>query len=606
MKRFLGLILTFLLLSPLLQAQEIHRKSGSSSSGSLTGVPVFAGSSLYPVYQNGHVTQATLTAGSNTFTVTDATNIVPGIQVFGGFAGGTFVSTVSGLTITTANFMASPNATITGITTIGLGLNRWSTTSAFLANDIAGQYGWFGSASKNSWTPAGNYRSWQNDQTQTVVDAQSPNGLTALYGFTRTSDHISGGGAAQGIETQCINDSAPAHHSCWGSYTEVWSMPGDIGASIGQETTAFDYNSRVASDPYNVNPTAGIHIARFDCGNAENGIVAMTSYPCSAGVEVVNNGQPLAGPAFLVGAGAMDTSVVSDPSAMGLPSGVGIGWYSAAGDRTWSIAATSISTTVLNNKINLATNFISIQGSNGTLYQLFNDTTAGNGEIEAGMISGVDAGNYASISGSPNGSESTFTAKSGSGVDTAPNLRVVTNNSTGSGNGRVNIQDDLWLYRNSSNTSQATVSGSTSGAPTISCGGQSITNCTLILQGSGTGSLDLAGTVFVPGLTINLPVYTDGSDHLVSTPPLNYQPVMGPTGTITFNHKVIGSSALVAGVATITLSGNAVFTSTSTYNCVANDNSGAALSASVQKQSGTSIKLFGTSTDTINYECTGN
>lgn len=570
--------------------------------GANAAVPIGFGTSLYPFYQNGHQTTATTTTGSNVFTVTDTTYAVPGAQIFGGFGGGVFVQSVVGNIVTADSFIGSPNATSTGTHIIAFGLNRWSTTSAALANNIAGQYGWFGAAAKNSWTPAANYRSFQNDPTQTVVDAQSPNGLTALFGFTRTSDHIPAGlGAAQGMMSMCINDSTPTHRNCWGWYDEAWSMPGDIGVSLGSETTVFNYHGAVSADPYNINPAAGTHLARFDCGLDENGVVVMTAYPCSAGLEVINNGQTLLGPALLIGNGTMDTSVVSNPSAIGLPRNNGVGWYSGVGHRTWSIFAASSSPTVLNNFIELDSTFWRVGDGSGNIYQLFDDE--GFGAVDIGLVSGPAAGNYWEISGAPNGSFSSIIVKGT--ADTAPFGRIATGDTTNPANGYINLNNSAWFYGLSANTSVMTFLGSTTGTPSMSCGGQAITDCSPTIAALGTGAIVLQGPVYVSTLTPNTPVYADGSDHLSSTPPAQPDAVLSATGTVTFQHTVRGLATLSAGSVTITLSGAAVFIGTSTYSCFANDNGAAAVVASVQKLSATQLKIWGTGTDTVDWQCTG-
>lgn len=80
----------------------------------------------------------------------------------------------------------------------------------------------------------------------------------------------------------------------------------------------------------------------------------------------------------------------------------------------------------------------------------------------------------------------------------------------------------------------------------------------------------------------------------------------GTTGTLQATpHMAIGTSTLVAGTVTITLSGSAVYTSSATYACSANDTGGSAIATSVQNQSGTSFKIFGTLTDTVSFSCIG-
>ena len=69
---------------------------------------------------------------------------------------------------------------------------------------------------------------------------------------------------------------------------------------------------------------------------------------------------------------------------------------------------------------------------------------------------------------------------------------------------------------------------------------------------------------------------------------------------------VTGTATLVAGNATVTLSGSAVYTSTGSYVCSGNDTGGSAIAASTQNQSASSFKIFGTLTDVVTYSCVGN
>jgi hypothetical protein len=84
-------------------------------------------------------------------------------------------------------------------------------------------------------------------------------------------------------------------------------------------------------------------------------------------------------------------------------------------------------------------------------------------------------------------------------------------------------------------------------------------------------------------------------------------PVMSITGTLVTSPKTVkGSATLSAGSATVDLTGNAIFTSSSSYVCIANDTANAAVLTSTQNQSSSQFKIFGTLTDTVTFLCTGN
>lgn len=70
------------------------------------------------------------------------------------------------------------------------------------------------------------------------------------------------------------------------------------------------------------------------------------------------------------------------------------------------------------------------------------------------------------------------------------------------------------------------------------------------------------------------------------------------------SHMVYGSATLAAGSAIVTLTGNAVFTNSSSYKCTVTDSS---LNATaVTYSSGSQFTILGVLTDTVSYSCLGN
>ena len=69
-------------------------------------------------------------------------------------------------------------------------------------------------------------------------------------------------------------------------------------------------------------------------------------------------------------------------------------------------------------------------------------------------------------------------------------------------------------------------------------------------------------------------------------------------------HMVLGSATLAAGTVTITLSGNAAFTSSSSYKCTVTD--GVLNLTAVTYTSGSQFTILGVLTDTVSYHCVGN
>ncbi|WP_186216299.1 transporter [Burkholderia gladioli] len=108
----------------------------------------------------------------------------------------------------------------------------------------------------------------------------------------------------------------------------------------------------------------------------------------------------------------------------------------------------------------------------------------------------------------------------------------------------------------------------------------------------GTNKLQVGGSAAVYG---NLAATGTGAMPLYST-----------AGAATnAPHMVKGSVALSGGAATITLTGAAAFSSSSSYACTAIDTT-ATNAVRVSQTSGTSFALSGTGTDTVQFLCTGN
>jgi hypothetical protein len=70
-------------------------------------------------------------------------------------------------------------------------------------------------------------------------------------------------------------------------------------------------------------------------------------------------------------------------------------------------------------------------------------------------------------------------------------------------------------------------------------------------------------------------------------------------------HMVVGSSTLVLGTKTVTLSGSAAFTSNSSYKCMPTESTGLNLTA-ITYASGSSFTVLGVGTDAIGWVCVGN
>jgi hypothetical protein len=83
-------------------------------------------------------------------------------------------------------------------------------------------------------------------------------------------------------------------------------------------------------------------------------------------------------------------------------------------------------------------------------------------------------------------------------------------------------------------------------------------------------------------------------------------PLYSTTGTLqTAHHIVMGKASLVGGTVTVTLSGKAVFSSSSSYVCSLADSTGLNLTA-VSYVSGSQFTITGVLTDQVSFVCVGN
>lgn len=114
----------------------------------------------------------------------------------------------------------------------------------------------------------------------------------------------------------------------------------------------------------------------------------------------------------------------------------------------------------------------------------------------------------------------------------------------------------------------------------------------------------LAGKLNTPSGTTLQYIRGDGT---LATFPTDGIVVYNSSGVAQTTAKIVkGACALSLGQCTVNFSGNAVFTSQSSYNCTSNDVSGLAVVTSAVPQSGSQIKAFGTGSNTIQYTCIGN
>jgi hypothetical protein len=179
------------------------------------------------------------------------------------------------------------------------------------------------------------------------------------------------------------------------------------------------------------------------------------------------------------------------------------------------------------------------------------------------------------------------------------------------------VNVDLFSFNDlSGNVTGALLGGSTTGfvasIPGANTGGATARNTVMkAADAVGGAAFDVSGNIRASAQLVALAATGTAPLVVSSTTPvanLFAQPVSySAAGTQIVNsvHLVFGTVALSGGAATVTLSGAAVFTNSSSYVCNASDTSAAA-AVRATPTSGTQFTLGGSGSDNVSYSCIGN
>lgn len=134
-----------------------------------------------------------------------------------------------------------------------------------------------------------------------------------------------------------------------------------------------------------------------------------------------------------------------------------------------------------------------------------------------------------------------------------------------------------------------------------------------ISYNSGTSEIQVAAskTTSVPGTQTaswtNLGTSGVNAVILALRTATNLPNVVSPSGTLQISpHTVIGSVTLTGSPVAVTLTGSAVFTSSSSYSCALNDATATDTGSGITYTSGTAFTVAGSGTNTYRYICVGN
>ena len=127
--------------------------------------------------------------------------------------------------------------------------------------------------------------------------------------------------------------------------------------------------------------------------------------------------------------------------------------------------------------------------------------------------------------------------------------------------------------------------------PTISCSGHSQQSVTVAFKGLSSPATQQPG--FYPAFVADFTSIAIG-------------PIYNHAGTFqNVSPHFVSDTCTLGTSCAVTLTGNAVFTSSSTYSCVAQDDTGANATA-ISYSSGSAFTITGTGSDVIRYICVGN
>jgi len=124
---------------------------------------------------------------------------------------------------------------------------------------------------------------------------------------------------------------------------------------------------------------------------------------------------------------------------------------------------------------------------------------------------------------------------------------------------------------------------------------------------NGSGGSTGTGVFLPQGVANNtsMTLYTNGTTDVWNETSGTMPNYTAAGATIGNGHGVQGTATMSGGTVTITLTNGAVFTSASSYICLAVDTANNS-AVQVTQASGSSFTITGTGTHTVNYRCTGN
>ena len=447
----------------------------------------------------------------------------------------------------------------------------------------------------------GNQTTWLNSLIACTTAcaqtwSQSAGGGIGLIGASRTSDNpLAGSMASQGVAGYGINNNTAQVQTTYGGYFEARKATG-AGTTQGVEMDMVNQGSVIQIDPYQMIQAGITPDLWLSSGRPDTTTGAANA---TAAIGIINNNTAFES-GFVFQSGALDNSS-GEGSAVVLPANYGVVWYGSAGTKVARIRSdattASLGLVFSNGFLNFETAAGAVRGTMDTSgnFSAYGNVAADTTTYLLGNIAGQAL---------PGNSTTLGTASIGWNRSSGGGETDFVNSQGGGATG--GFQWYQWNGTTSTETAALDGVGNLSAAATVNTGGYTVATLPTGKTGARAYVTDAVTCAYPASLTGGsstfCPVIYNGSAWVADR---STEPMYSTTGTLVAGpHMVTGSVALASGTATVTLSGSAVYTSSTSYTCTANDTTAAA-AVKVGQTSATSITFTGTSTDTVQFMCAG-
>ena len=204
---------------------------------------------------------------------------------------------------------------------------------------------------------------WLFVSSQTV--SWSQNGLLAVTGISRASDHGPGDSFSIGIAGYGVADTALPNQPAQGGYFEAYKPAGGTNQIFAVEVDAGNNNANVINNPYSLYGGGALGIAVAAGGSIAAGAPGGYAYPSTAGILISNNTQSW-NTGILFGATSITGTdgVTGNGTAIELAKGHTIEWYTPSGF-TGALITSSVADATKKVSLAFGENFVAFSNQTG-------------------------------------------------------------------------------------------------------------------------------------------------------------------------------------------------------------------------------------------------